>query len=226
MLAMVAVGLVVTSWQTGLFSLIADPPRLREVLREMGAGGYAVFLLAFTFLSPFGLPGIAFVIAAAYIWPGFVAYVLSVAGALGASIVGFLFARFIARDWVASRLPPRLKKYDAWIEKRGWIAAAGLRAIFLMHPLLHASFGVSRIGMLPYVLGCTLGYLPSLAVVTWASGGALDYLKSQPKERFIAIAVGLLALELTRRLVTWWWRRRRAGQQRLAPQRAEPPNTN
>lgn len=219
LLAMIAVGLVVTSWQTGLFSLIADPPRLREVLLEMGASGYVVFLGAFTFLSPFGLPGIAFVIAAAYIWPGVVAYLLSVAGALGASIVGFLFARFIARDWVAARLPPRLRKYDAWIEKRGWIAAAGLRAIFLMHPLLHASFGVSRIGIVPYVLGCTLGYLPSLAVVTWASGGVVDYLKSQPKERFIAIAVGLVSLEITRRLVTWWWRRRRAAQLASAGER-------
>ena len=39
------------------------------------------------------------------IWPWPVAYALSMTGTMAASVVGFSFARFIARDW-DPRLPP------------------------------------------------------------------------------------------------------------------------
>ncbi|MBL8740351.1 MAG: TVP38/TMEM64 family protein, partial [Myxococcales bacterium] len=162
--------LVIAAWQLGWFGLIANPQLLRERILGIGSWGYVVFLLGFFFLAPFGLPGILFVLASAYIWPRPIAYGLSLAGAVGSSAVGFAFARFVAHDFVDKRLPPRIRKYDPWIQKRGWIAAAVLRAIFLMHPLLHAAFGLSRIRFFPYIAGSTLGYVPSLAVVVWVSG--------------------------------------------------------
>lgn len=212
-----AVCLVLLSWRLGLFSLLAEPERLRSTLLEMGGWGYVVYLVAFAFLSPFGLPGIGFVIGATYVWPRPIAYALSVTGALLCSTVGFFFARFIARDWVSAKMPPRLRRYDTWIEKRGWLAAAGLRAVFLMHPLLHALFGISRIRFIPYILGCALGYIPSLAVVVWVSGSALDYLREQPRERYFLIGGVLLALVLLRRAGKWLWKRRKRAQVSVEP---------
>lgn len=199
---------MITSWQTGVFGLVMDPPRLRSTLVEMGPWGYVVFVLAFAFLQPFGLPGIAFVLAATYVWPRPIAYGLSLVGSLSGSAVGFGFARFVAHDWVAARLPARLHKYDAWIERRGFLAVAGLRAIFLMHPLLHALFGVSRLRFGPYMLGCAIGYIPALAVVTWVSGSFTDWLGRQPKERFVMIAVAGALLMIGRRIVTHVWKKR------------------
>ncbi len=96
-------------------------------------------------------------------------------------------------------VPARIRKYDAWIERRGFWAAASLRAVFLMHPLLHAAFGLSRIRFVSYILGSALGYLPSLAVVVWASAGVLDTLKGQPFEIFaLALVVVVSAIALLR----------------------------
>lgn len=209
LLAAVAAGLLVAMWQGGLFSLVANPEQLRAELLGMGAWGYLAFILAFAFLQPLGLPGIAFVIGATYVWPRPVAYGLSLVGSLAGSAIGFGFARFIAHDWVAARLPKKLRKYDAWIETRGLLTTAGLRAVFLMHPLLHALFGISRIRFSVYMLGCALGYIPSLAVVTWASGSVVDILKEQPKERFFLIVGVIVGLFVAKRVGTWWWRKRR-----------------
>lgn len=196
-----ACSLVVAAWQLGWFGLVAEPARLRDAILGMGAWGYVVLLLGFCFLSPFGLPGILFVLAAAYIWPRPQAYAFSLAGAIGCSAVGFLFARFIAREWVDKRLPARIRKYDVWIQRRGWLAAAVLRAIFLMHPLLHAAFGLSRIRFFPYIAGSTLGYIPSLAVVVWASGSTIDLLRDQPPQTFVMVLVGIALVFVAYRVV-------------------------
>ncbi len=192
-LVVAVLALVIAAWQLGWFALVAEPALLRARILEIGPWGYLVFLLGFCFLAPFGLPGILFVLASAYIWPRPVAYGLSLAGAIGSSAVGFAFARFVAHDFVDKRLPARVRKYDAWIEKRGWLAAAVLRAIFLMHPLLHAAFGLSRIRFLPYIAGSTLGYIPSLAVVVWVSGSAIDVLSSL-ETRTVLLVLGAIAL--------------------------------
>lgn len=211
--ALVAVGLLVGSWQLGLFAILSEPERVRADLLALGAWGYLAFVLAFAILQPVGLPGIAFVVAAAYVWPRPVAYSLSMVGSLAASAVGFGFARFVAKDWVSKRIPPRLHQYDRWIERRGLLATAGLRAVFLMHPVLHGLFGVSRIRFSTYMLGCGLGYLPSLAVVTWASGSLLDAVKGVPKGYVAAVVGALVALFVARKLVIWRLRRRKKSAQ-------------
>ncbi|MFO0554885.1 MAG: VTT domain-containing protein [Polyangiaceae bacterium] len=207
-LAVAALALVVLTWQLGGFALLRDPERLKATLLGLGAWGYVVYVVAFAILQPLGLPGIAFVVGAAYVWPGPIAYGLSLGGAVLASTTGFAFARFVARDWISTKLPPRLKKYDAKIEKNGFLMAAFLRLVFLMHPLLHALFGVSRVRFLPYIAGCTLGYIPGIAIATWASDGAITWLKGQPRSTWIALGVGLVGLYAARLLVQRWWRRR------------------
>lgn len=203
LLAFLAVVLVIASWRTGIFSLILDPERFRSEMRDLGPWGYVVFIVAFALLQPLGLPGLGFVVAAAFVWSRPLAYALSFAGSLASSSTGFGFARFVARDWISTRLPARLRRYDAWIERRGFLATAGLRLVFVMHPVLHAVFGISRIRFGTYILGCAVGYVIPIAVMTWASGSAIDYLKDQPKERLFWI-LGIVALLLLgRKIVTW-----------------------
>lgn len=198
-LVVAVVALVIAAWQLGWFALVAEPQLLRERTLALGPWGYLVFLVGFCLLAPFGLPGILFVLASAYIWPRPVAYALSLAGAVGSSAVGFAFARFVAHDFVDKRLPARIRKYDPWIERRGWLAAAVLRAIFLMHPLLHAAFGLSRIRFLPYILGSTLGYIPSLAVVVWVSGSAIDALAGLETRTVLLVLGGIVLVLLAYR---------------------------
>jgi uncharacterized membrane protein YdjX (TVP38/TMEM64 family) len=197
--------LVLAAWKLGAFEYVERPEELREHLRALGPWGYVAYVVAFAILQPIGVPGFALIVVASYVWPAPVAYGLSLLGAMISAIEGFLFARFVARDWVAKKLPARLHKYDRAIAVRAVRAAFVLRMIFWMNPLIHGLFGVSRVRFRHYVLGTFLGYVPSLAVAVWATGGALELLRSQPTW-LIVVVVGTIVSVLLARLV--WWRRR------------------
>src|SRR4249920_1483044 len=85
----------------GILQLFVDPSIIAQMLRDLGGWGYVVFLVAYTLLQPFGVPGTLFVMAAPLIWPWPVAFALSMVGTMAASTVGFSFSRFVARDWIS-----------------------------------------------------------------------------------------------------------------------------
>jgi uncharacterized membrane protein YdjX (TVP38/TMEM64 family) len=204
-LVMGLAAIVFASWRLGAFEYVERPEELREHLRALGPWGYVAYVGAFAVLQPIGVPGFALIVVASYVWPAPIAYGLSLLGAMISAIEGFLFARFVARDWVAKRLPARLHKYDRAIAVRAVRAAFVLRMIFWMNPLIHGLFGVSRVRFRHYVLGTFLGYVPSLAVAVWATGGALELLRSQPTW-LLGVVVTAIVLVLLARLL--WWRRR------------------
>ncbi len=91
------------------------------------------------------MPGTIFIVAAPLIWSWPVAFCLSMVGTMAATVDGFSFARFVARDWVAQRIPARFRKYDDLLALRAFATVFLLRLIFWMPPLLHAFFGVSKV---------------------------------------------------------------------------------
>ena len=113
--AVVALVLVTLAgaWHFGVFARVAEPAVLAHTLVELGVRGYLAFVVAYTILQPFGVPGTVFIVAAPLIWPWQTAFALSMAGTMSASVVGFSFARFVARDWVSARIPARLRKISA-----------------------------------------------------------------------------------------------------------------
>lgn len=67
-MAFVALGLAL-AYRHGVFAGVASPDSLGRTLVEMGGWGYFAFILAYTLLQPFGVPGTVFVVAAPLIWP-------------------------------------------------------------------------------------------------------------------------------------------------------------
>jgi hypothetical protein len=88
-----------------------------------------MFVLAYALLQPFGVPGTIFVVAAPLIWPWPAAFAVSMAGTMAASVVGFSFARFVARDWVSARIPARLRRYDEAIARHAFTTVVVLRLV-------------------------------------------------------------------------------------------------
>ena len=208
LLVAVASGLL-AAWAAGLFDLLGDPELLRSKLLAMGPWGYVVYLIAFAFLQPAGVPGVALIFASTYVWPKPVAYGLSLVGAMLGATLGFYFSRFIGRDWVSARLPERFRKYDERIASRGLSTAFFLRIVFWMNPFVHALFGISRVSFSRYAIGTLLGYVPSLAIAVWASGSVVELLRSQPPWRAGVAVVCIVALVLLRRVLV---RKRKARQ--------------
>lgn len=192
---------LVVAQQLGILQQVADPARLRQSLLALGPRGYLAFVVAYAALQPFGVPGTAFVMAAPLIWPWPIAYALSMVGTMAASVVGFSFARFIARDWLAPRIPERLRKYDAALSRRAFATVFWLRLVLWMPPLLHAFFGVSTVGFATHFWGSLAGYALPLFLVSFFGQQLFDFLWAIPLVYWLACGTlaGLAALWLVRR---------------------------
>src|SRR5438105_4298919 len=94
---LLVVALLLLAQRLGLFHHFADPARAKQTLVQLGPWGYAAFVAAYAALQPFGVPGTVFIFVAPLIWAWPVAFGLSMAGTMAASVVGFSFARFVAR---------------------------------------------------------------------------------------------------------------------------------
>jgi uncharacterized membrane protein YdjX (TVP38/TMEM64 family) len=173
--ALLAVGTgLALAWRMGVLDHLAEPRSLARSLVEMGAWGWVAFVVAYTLLQPFGVPGTIFVVAASLIWPWQTAFVLSMIGTMGASVVGFSFARFIARDWIAARIPARFRRYDEALERNAFRTVFLLRLIFWMPQVLHTFFGVSKVRFWTHFWGSLLGYIPPLFVISYLGSEIFD----------------------------------------------------
>jgi uncharacterized membrane protein YdjX (TVP38/TMEM64 family) len=204
-LVLAAILMVVAAWRLGVFHAAEDPQHLADKLVALGVWGYVAFVVAYAVLQPFGLPGTVFVFAAPLIWPWPVAFALSMTGTMAATSVGFLFSRFVARDWIAPRIPKRFKKYDEALERRAFATVFTLRFIFWMPPPLHAFFGVSKVRFWTHFWASFLGYLPPLFLVSFFGERVVGWMKSVPLTTWIVVA---LALVVAAGIV--WLRGRRA----------------
>lgn len=170
----IVASMIVASYYAGVFADLTGPGELADRLVAMGTWGYLAFLLAYTVLQPFGVPGTVFIVAAALIWPWHTAFGLSMVGTMSASVVGFSFARFVARDWMAARIPARLRKYDKALEENAFRTVVFLRLIFWMAQVVHCFLGVSKVRFWTHFWGSLLGYIPPLLIVSYLGGELFD----------------------------------------------------
>lgn len=199
--------MLITAWRLGAFEILAEPERLRTWIVDRGAWGQLVFVLAYTLLQPFGVPGTVFLLVAPLLWPWPEAYALTMIGTMTASVVGFSFARFVARDFVERRIPARFRAYEDALERRAFVTVVTLRFILWMPPALHAFFGVSRVSFATHFWGSLVGYALPLLAMAYFGERLFAWLSEIPLYAWaiagaVLVAIALVALAL--------WLRRRA----------------
>lgn len=171
---LLAIVLLACAYRMGIFERVAEPKILAQTIVDMGVWGYLVFIVSYTVLQPFGVPGTIFIVAAPLIWPWQTAFALSMIGTMAASVVGFWFARFVARDWVSARIPARLRKHDESLARNAFQTVVVLRLILWMPQALHAFFGISKVGFWTHFWGSLVGYVPPLLLVSYLGNKMFD----------------------------------------------------
>jgi uncharacterized membrane protein YdjX (TVP38/TMEM64 family) len=201
--AAAVVALLLAAQQLGVLQRFGDREDLARTLVGLGVWGYAAFLAAYTLLQPFGVPGTVFILVAPLIWPWQEAFGLSLVGTMSASVVGFSFARFVARDWLTRFIPQRFKQYEEALARRGFATVLVLRFVFWMPPLLHAFFGVSRVPFWTHFWASFLGYLVPLFLVSFFGQKIFDALAGLPPTAWVGlpftVAIGALTVWSLRR---------------------------
>ena len=204
-LVLVVIAGLVTAQRFGVFEQLGDRERLSQTIVGLGPWGYLAFIVSFAAFQPFGIPGTVFVIAASLLWPWPIAFGLSMTGTMLSSVIGFSFARFVARDWLSSIVPARFRKYDDALARRAFTTVVLLRLVFWMQPLLHAFFGVSKVPFRTHFWGSFVGYLVPLFLVSYFGQKLFDAMKNAPLGVWVALAAAATLIGL----VLWRVRRRR-----------------
>lgn len=111
----------------------------------------------------------------AYVWIG---------AMLGAS-AAFWIGRTLGREFAASRIGDRLKKYDEAIERNGFATVLYLRLVYFPFTPMNFGMGLTRVRFHDYLFGTGLGILVGTFIFTffvgtvkevWGSGTWADLL--------------------------------------------------
>lgn len=157
-----------------------DPATLRVWFRRAGPWGGVLFIAAYSVLQPFGLNGLVFLLSAPLIWSPTEAFFLNWAGTVGTGLFSFAGARFIARDWIQKRLPPRIRRFDDRLHTHGFRTVFLLRLVFYTTPTVQWALGVSRVAFVPFVVGSVLGVAPFTLMTTLVGVRVAAWIEEHP----------------------------------------------
>lgn len=144
----------------------------------------------------FGVPPVLFVLPAAAIWSLPVAGGVCLVGGMGASIFGFLLARYGFRERIVSKIPPKIQKFESRLETHAFSTVFVLRLLFYLFPPINWMLGMSRIPLHTFIIATFLGMLPATFAYLWAGQGLLGFLLGLPPAYTITLLSGALLLIL------------------------------
>ncbi|MBW1779678.1 MAG: TVP38/TMEM64 family protein [Deltaproteobacteria bacterium] len=169
---------------------VVTPQALGHILDATGWWAPVVFILleavAISLFVPASIP----VILAAGLFGAGWGFLCGWLGALGGASIAFIVGRTLGREFVASMIGDRLKKYDDAIERNGFTAVLYVR--LLNSPFTPMNYGLSltKVRFWDYFFGTGLGVVVSIFVITFLSGTLKDVWVSGQWEDLISIEVG------------------------------------
>ena len=164
---LLVIALVVVAWKFGAFETFGSTAKVHALIDSWGVWAYVLYVVSFMALMPFGVPAFVWVLPAGVLWPFGIAFPLSLLAIAGGSSVGFFFARYIARDWVAARMPGRVRRFDERFTANGIRSVSVFRLIFQIGAPTHWLLGLSSVGYGTFLAGTILGVMPVVALVAW-----------------------------------------------------------
>ncbi|MXW45939.1 MAG: TVP38/TMEM64 family protein [Gammaproteobacteria bacterium] len=171
---------------------------------------WAGFILAYVLAALFMVPGSILTLAAGVLFGVALGVALvSLAATLGACCA-FLVGRFLARDWVESRLEamPRFRALDRAVTRKGWLIVLLARlSVVIPYNLLNYALGLTNVRFSAYLFGTLVGMLPAIFLYVYLGSvaGSLTSLEQTgapmiPQSLFIAglIVTALLIFLIAR----------------------------
>ena len=170
------VSIVVVAFTSGLVDHVSDQERLQATVEGAGLWGPVLFVGLMVLLVPLNVPGLVFVIPSTTLFGLGGGIALSLLGGFLASAVGIVAARHLGRDAFATRMPARVKRWEARLSERGFWAVVVLRSFtFLLQPVDWLC-GMSSMPMRTALAGTFVGLIPPTVVIAVTGGGVLDLL--------------------------------------------------
>lgn len=190
-----------------------DAVALQAWVAGFGPWAPAVFVCAYAVATVFFVPGLLFTLAAGALFGPWLGTLFGLLGATAGAAIAFLAARHLFGEWIVRRAPARARRVVEGVEAEGWRFVAMTRLIpFIPFNALNYALGLTRIGIVPYVVASFLFMAPGGAAYAYL-GYAGRELATGGEDLVEKGLLGLAALGLAAflpRLIRHWRARRAA----------------
>jgi uncharacterized membrane protein YdjX (TVP38/TMEM64 family) len=169
LLLMFVVAAVLLVRLTGVKELLTVE-KLGALLDAAGIWAPLVFILVYAVGVCLFIPGTLLTALGAAIfgpyWGFLYIWVAAMLGAAGAFVIG----RYLGREFAASLIGDRLKKYDNAIERNGFATVLYLRLVYFPFTPMNFGMGLTKVRFRDYLWGTGLGILVGTFIFTFFVG--------------------------------------------------------
>ena len=152
---------------------------LSHFLKTVGIWAPLVFIFVYAVGVCLFVPGTVLTALGAAIFGSYWGFLYVWIGAMIGSSAAFWIGRTLGREFAASAIGDRLKKYDEAIERNGFAAVLYLRLVYFPFTPMNFGMGLTQVRFWDYFFGTGLGIIVGTFIFTffigtlkevWASG--------------------------------------------------------
>ena len=155
------------------------------------AGGWAplAYVLFYAVGACLFIPGSLLTAVGAVIFGPYYGFLYVWVGAMIGATIAFWIGRTLGREFAATVIRGRLKKYDDAIEKNGFATVLYLRLVYFPYTPMNFGMGLTKVRFLDYLLGTGLGMIIGIFVITFFFGTLKEIWDSGDWRRLFSLKV-------------------------------------
>jgi uncharacterized membrane protein YdjX (TVP38/TMEM64 family) len=143
---------------------------LRRLLEEAGFWAPLIYIVIYAAGICFFVPGTLLTAIGAAIFGPYWGFVYVWVGAMIGASGAFWIGRTLGREFAASMIGDRLKKYDDAIERNGFATVLYLRLVYFPFTPMNFGMGLTRVRFWDYFFGTGLGIIVGTFIFTFFIG--------------------------------------------------------
>ena len=168
LVAFIALALIVVRFTPARQYL--TPETLSRVLESAGNWAPLLFVLFYAVGVCVFIPGILLTGLGAAIFGPYQGFLYVWVGAVLGASAAFFIGRTLGRDFAASLIGDRLKKYDEAIGRNGFAATLYLRLVYFPFTPMNFGMGLTKVRFWDYFFGTGLGIIVGTFIFTFFIG--------------------------------------------------------
>jgi uncharacterized membrane protein YdjX (TVP38/TMEM64 family) len=171
------VAFIVTAILLVQFTPIKDyltEEKLSGLKDAAGLWGPIVFIVLYALGICLFLPGTLLTGLGAALFGPFLGTVVNWIGAMIGASAAFLIGRTLGREYAASLIGDKLKKYDDAIERNGFATVLYLRLVYFPFTPMNFGMGLTKVRFWDYFIGTGLGIMVGTFILTFFIGTIKD----------------------------------------------------
>ncbi|MGA3208009.1 MAG: TVP38/TMEM64 family protein [Syntrophales bacterium] len=162
---------------------------LANYLEAAGFWAPLIFILIYIVGVCLFVPGILLTVLGAAIFGPYWGFLYVWVGAMAGASVAFWIGRTLGRDFAASLIGERLRKYDDAIERNGFATVLYLRLVYFPFTPMNFGMGLTKVHFRDYVFATGLGIIVGTFIFTFFVGTIRDVWASGDWSHLLSVQV-------------------------------------